>query len=156
MAKAQAAIKMTVIVQPASALTMAIVNLPPDIDTFLTRYRDAFNALDGAAVADLYAVPSGIASDTGYTHWPTLEPIVKNMVALCQLYRDNGFANAAFTPAQFFQQGTQFAVVDLHWHIDRNTGQAPWVFNTTYNLMKTAHGWRVLLCTAYSEQRLNV
>lgn len=126
-----------------------------DIRDFLEQYRDAFNLLDGEAVARLYAVPSGIASDKGCTHWASFEPVRDNMVALCELYRKNGFSKASFEVASFLAQGDRFAIVDLSWRIDRVDGQAPWKFNTTYNLIRTAEGWRVLLCTAYEEKRLD-
>jgi hypothetical protein len=54
-----------------------------EIRRFFEQYRDAFNALDGEAVAKLYAVPSGIAQGAKYEHWPSFEPIKNNMVALC-------------------------------------------------------------------------
>lgn len=126
-----------------------------DIREFFEQYRAAFNRLDGAAVARLYAVPSGIASDKGYTHWASQESVRGNMVALCDLYRANGFSSARFEEAFFLAQGEHFAVADLAWQIDRTDGQAPWRFNTTYNLIRTAEGWRVLLCTAYDEKRLD-
>ncbi len=129
--------------------------MPAQLRAFFERYRDAFNALDGEAVARLYAVPSGIASDTGYEHWPAYEPIRDNMVALCKLYRDNGYLEARVEPERCIEQGERYAVADLRWHIERTGGQAPWQFNTTYNLMRAPDGWRVLLCTAYSEQRLD-
>jgi hypothetical protein len=65
--------------------------MPAEIRAFFETYRAAFNALDGEAVARLYALPSGMASETGYTQWQTVEPIRKNMVALCELYRGNAF-----------------------------------------------------------------
>lgn len=124
-----------------------------EIHSFFEQYRDAFNALEGEAVATLYAIPSGIASDTGYEHWPSFEPICKNMVALCDLYRANGFLSARFEFGTFIEQGPDFAVVDVLWDIAwRN--KSPSSFNATYNLMRTSRGWRVLLCTAYSEERL--
>lgn len=126
--------------------------MPPDIRAFFDRYRDAFNRLDGEAVARLYAVPAGIVSAGGYTHWTSFEPIVANMVALCRLYADNGFSATAYVPAAFIEQGSDFAVADLAWTIERTGGQAPWRFHTTYNLARTAEGWRILLCTAYEEQ----
>lgn len=129
--------------------------MPPPLREFFERYREAFNRLDGEAVARLYAVPSGIVSDRGYTHWPSFEPIAENMVALCRLYRDNGFVSTAFEPVAFIAQGEDLAVADIAWTIERTNGQEPWRFNTTYNLMRTAEGWRVLLCTAYQEKRLN-
>lgn len=126
-----------------------------DIREFFERYRAAFNRLDGEAVARLYAVPSGIASDKGYTHWPSFEPVRDNMVALCELYRANGFSAATFETASFLAQGENNAIADLSWRVDRVNGEAPWQFNTTYNLIRTAEGWRVLLCTAYQERRLD-
>jgi hypothetical protein len=129
--------------------------MPAEILAFFEQYRDAFNRLDGDGVAHLYAVPSGIASDTGYTHWPTFESIVANMVALCRRYQENGYARAEFEPGAFLSQGDDFAIADLSWCIERTEGRAPWRLGTTYNLIRTKEGWRVLLCTAYSEKKLD-
>jgi ketosteroid isomerase-like protein len=129
--------------------------MPSEIQAFFESYRDAFNRLDGKAVAELYAEPSGIAQDGEYTHWPDRKLVVENMEALCRLYRDKGFVRAGFEPHQFIDQGDRFAIADLHWHIDWRDGQAPWHFKTTYNLMRTPEGWRVMLCTAYSESALH-
>ena len=129
--------------------------MPNDIRAFFEQYREAFDRLDGEAVAHLYAVPSGIASDSGYTHWATFEPIRANMVALCTLYRENGYASATFEPVAFLAQGENNAVADISWNIERSGQRDPWRFNTTYNLLRNAEGWRVLLCTAYSEKKLN-
>ena len=126
-----------------------------EIRDFFDRYRQAFNRLDGEAVARLFAVPSGIAHGGSYTHWGAFEPVRDNMVRLCELYRANGFREARFEEAAFIAQGEDFAVADLSWHIDRLGDLPPWTFNTSYNLMRTAAGWKVLLCTAYEEQRLH-
>lgn len=126
-----------------------------EIRAVFESYRNAFNALDGNAVAELYAEPSGIAQDSVYTHWPTREPVAENMVALCQIYKNKGFVNADFEPAQFIEQGESHAIADVKWQINWNEGQEPWQFRTTYNLVRTSQGWRVLLCTAYSETALH-
>ena len=120
---------------------------------FFERYRSAFDALDGEAVARLYAVPSGIASDSGYTHWPAVEPIRKNMVALCALYRANGYVGTEFEPVAFIAQGEHYGVADIEWTIRWREKDAS-RFRTTYNLMRVSDDWRVLLCTAYSEEKL--
>ena len=52
-------------------------------------------------------------------------------------------------------QGSDFAVADVEWTIERQRNLEPWRFRTTYNLRRTEGGWRVLLCTAYEEKRLN-
>ena len=129
--------------------------MPRDITEFFEQYRDAFNRLDGDAIANLYCVPSGIASDRGLTTWQSREPIAENMVALCALYRANGYKQAHFQPNHFLSQGTDFAVADVEWTIEREGKADPWRFHTTYNLRRTAQGWRVVLCTAYEEKRLN-
>jgi ketosteroid isomerase-like protein len=128
--------------------------MPRDIREFFQCYQEAFNALDGHAVAELYAEPSGIAQDAVYTHWNTRESVARNMIALCKLYHDKGFVRAQFEPGQFIEQGTHHAVADIQWCIDWSQGQEPWRFKTTYNLQRTVQGWKVLLCTAYSESAL--
>lgn len=127
--------------------------MPADIRAFFDAYQAAFDALDGAAIAALYAEPSAIAQGGRLTHWPTREPVEQNMVALCDLYRGKGYVRARHVPERFFAQGADYAVADLQWRIDWAEG-APWRFNTTYNLVRTASGWRVLLCTAYAEDKL--
>jgi ketosteroid isomerase-like protein len=129
--------------------------MPRDVVEFFEQYRDAFDRLDGAAIAELYCVPSAIVSDRGLTTWQSREPIAENMVALCTLYRSNGYKRARFEPHHFISQGSAFAVADVAWTIEREAGAEPWRFHTTYNLRRTADGWRVLLCTAYEEKRLN-
>jgi ketosteroid isomerase-like protein len=129
--------------------------MPRDVTEFFEQYRDAFNRLDGAEIANLYCVPSGIVSDGGLTAWQSREPITKNMTDLCALYRANGYKQAHFQPNQFFSQGADFAVADVAWTIERERGAAPWHFHTTYNLRRTAEGWRVVLCTAYEEKHLD-
>lgn len=129
--------------------------MPREIQAFFEAYRDAFNNLDGGAVADLYAEPSGIAQDAAYTHWPCRELVADNMIALCNIYKEKGFVRAEFEPGQFIDQGQSHAVADVLWRIDWSSGQEPWCFKTTYNLVRAAEGWRVLLCTAYSEAALH-
>jgi hypothetical protein len=130
--------------------------MPRDLTRFFEQYREAFNQLDGEAIADLYCIPSGIVTDRGLTAWQSREAIAENMVALCALYRINGYKQAHFQPVHFFAQGTYFAVADVAWRIERHVDAGPWRFRTTYNLRRIAEGWRVVLCTAYEEKRLNV
>jgi hypothetical protein len=129
--------------------------MPSDVMSFLEQYRDAFNRLDGRAVAALYCVASAIADQRGLISWSSREPIVENMIALCRLYQRNGFKAAHFLPGQYLLQGRDFAVADVEWTIERQGNLEPLRFRTTYNLRRTADGWRVLLCTAYEEKRLN-
>ena len=129
--------------------------MPRDVMSFFEQYRDAFDHLDGNAVAALYCVPSAIADQRGLTSWTSREQIIENMTALCQLYQSNGYKSAHFVPGQYLLQGSDFAVADVEWTIERQGNLEPWCFRTTYNLRRTEDGWRVLLCTAYEEKLLN-
>ena len=129
--------------------------MPREISEFFERYRDAFNELDGITVAEFYAEPSGIAQDGVYTYWPQRQAVMENMIALCKLYRAKGFIRAEFKTHQFIDQGANYAVADVQWRINWNGEQEPWSFKTTYNLARTGQGWKVLLCTAYSEATLH-
>lgn len=131
------------------------MTIPDDIIGFLEQYRDAFNALEGAAVADLYALPSGIAQEGRYTHWSERRAIADNMTALCELYRQRSYRAARFEPIGFLDQGRAHAVVDVRWTIAWGDGAPDWTCHTAYNLIHTPQGWRVLLCTAYTEAALH-
>lgn len=123
-----------------------------EIRAFFEGYRAAFDTLDGEAVARLYSVPSGIATDRGYLHWADFAAIRENMIALCELYRESGYVSARFEPGAFLQQGRNFAVADVTWRIERSERRATLIFNTTYNLWRKEGLWRVLLATAYEEE----
>lgn len=126
-----------------------------EIYTLLESYRRAFDRLDGDAVAEHYAEPCGIAQAGIYTHWPSLEPVRVNMRELCEAYRRRGYVGARFAPKTFLPQGDSSAVVDVDWRIDWSGANEPWHFSTTYNLIRTEDGWRILLCTAYEEAALH-
>ena len=128
--------------------------MPPEIQAFFDDYRDAFNALDGGAVADLHFEPAGIAQDGNYTLWPDRQAVAENMEALCKLYKHRGFIRAKFESGQFIDQGPQYAIADVQWRIDWSGREAPSIFRTTYNMVRAVHGWKVMLCTAYSEAAL--
>jgi ketosteroid isomerase-like protein len=127
--------------------------MPREIHEFFERYRGAFNALDGRAVAELYSEPSAIAQGGELTVWSTRAAVAENMAALCLVYQQRGFEGAEFEPVHFISQGVDYAFADLRWSI-RWSGSDPWVFNTSYNLCRGAEGWKVALCTAYMEDTL--
>jgi hypothetical protein len=118
---------------------------------FFECYREAFNALDGDAVAALWHTPSGIAQNGGVTWWTDAAPMRSNMAALCAVYRQAGFARTEFELKAVHALGPQFAWADVRWTLWRDGGTVLQRFDTAYQLIQTPAGWRVLLCTAYEE-----
>ena len=126
-----------------------------ETQAFFNRYRAAFNALDGDAVADLWHSASGITdSHDGcgrLTWWPDGAPMRANHHALCDLYRANGYASADYSIQQFVPLGANHAFAKLHWTLRRADDSLLQAFATGYNLVRTAQGPQVLLCTAFEE-----
>jgi hypothetical protein len=129
----------------------------PDVQGFFDSYRDAFNRLDGDAVADLWHHSSGIADNQGpggsaqLTWWPDDAPMRANQRALCERYRRHGYARADFQIEQHLPLGPHHAFAHLHWTLSRADGTVLQQFHTGYQLMRTAAGPKVLLAVAHQE-----
>jgi len=128
-----------------------------EVQAFFEGYRSAFDRLDGDAVADLWHVPSGIADSGGpagggrLTWWPDEAAMRANHHALCAHYRQAGYASASFNIDQCVPLGPDHAFARLQWTLRRADGSLLQRFGTGYQLLRTAQGPRVLLCTAYQE-----
>ena len=129
---------------------------PTETQTFFEAYREAFNRLDGDAVADLWHTHCGI-TDTGadgnaqLTWWAESAPVRANHRALCQLYRQAGYGRADFAIEQHVPMGPNHAFAHLHWTLQHHDGRVLQQFHTGYQLMRTAKGPRVLLAVAHQE-----
>ena len=122
---------------------------------FFERYRDAFNRLDGDAVAELWHTSSGITDSKGgigqLTWWSEDAPMRANHRALCSLYRAEGYHHADFALVDCISLGARHAFANLHWTLWRSDGSLLQDFHTGYNLLRTPSGPKVLLVTAYEE-----
>jgi hypothetical protein len=128
-----------------------------ETQAFFATYRDAFNALDGDAVADLWHSTSGIADNHGeggqakLTWWPEEAPMRANHRALCDAYRKADYGRADFEVQQHVSMGDNNAFAHLRWTLRRRDGSLLQQFHTGYQLMRTAQGPRVLLAVAHDE-----
>lgn len=129
-----------------------------EAQAFFDAYRDAFNRLDGQAVAGLWNSASGIADSQGpggtarLTWWPEEAPMLANHVALCDVYRHADYGRADYVIEQHQPLGPAHAFVLLHWTLLRKDGSTLQTFHTGYQLMRADAGWRVLLAVAYEEK----
>jgi hypothetical protein len=124
---------------------------------FFDAYRDAFNRLDGNAVANLWHSSSGITDSQGadglarLTWWPTEQAMRANHLALCEVYRKANYGSASFELQAHVPLGPQHAFAHLLWRITRADGSLLQQFHTGYQLMRTAQGPKVLLAVAHAE-----
>jgi hypothetical protein len=128
-----------------------------ETQAFFQAYRDAFNRLDGNAVADLWHSASGITDSGGaggharLTWWPEDAPMRANHCALCDVYRRADYGRADFHIEQHLPLGAMHAFAHLRWTILRSNGSLLQQFHTGYQLLRTAAGPRVLLAVAHQE-----
>jgi hypothetical protein len=137
--------------------TVGTLMNPAETQAFFEAYRDAFNRLDGDAVADLWHSSSGITdtpaqgAHAGLTWWPEAGPMRANHRALCALYRQAGYGQAQFVMEHCVPMGPNHAFAHLRWTLTRADGSLLQQFHTGYQLLRTAQGPRVLLAVAYAE-----
>ncbi|MBN8510268.1 MAG: hypothetical protein J0L57_16880 [Burkholderiales bacterium] len=122
-----------------------------EVLAFFERYRAAFDALDGDAVADLWHSPSAISDARTDTVWLDDAPMRANHRALCAAYRKGGYHRAEFALLQHEPLGPDHAFAHLRWTLRRADGSVLQRFGTGYQLRRTAAGPKVLLCAAYEE-----
>jgi hypothetical protein len=122
------------------------------VQAFLTVYRDAFNRLDGDAVADLWHAPCGITQGDGITWWAEDAPKRANHRALCEVYRKADYGRADFTILHHEPLGPQHDFVNVRWVLVRTNRTPLQTFATAYQLLRTPAGPRVFMCTAYEEE----
>jgi hypothetical protein len=122
---------------------------------FFDRYNAVFDRLDGDAVAALWHTPSGIRSSEAMTWWPEREPMRANMHALCDVYRNAGYAKARHQITTHVPMGADAAFVNVAWTLERADGSVLQRFCTSYNLQRFASEAgapvKVVHCTAYQE-----
>jgi len=128
-----------------------------ETQTFFEAYRDAFNRLDGDAVADLWNARSAISSAGAdgiavLTWWSDDAPMRANHHALCDVYRRADYARADFSIETHVPMGHDHAFAHLHWRLLRRDGIELQQFHTGYQLLRTATGPRVLLAVAHEER----
>jgi hypothetical protein len=120
-----------------------------ELERFFRSYAAAYNALDAASVAHHVAAPS-LLVEQATTVWSTDADVLVAMERLVAFYRTKGFKSASFVLDRLVPQGTDDAVVDVIWTIERK-GAAPWHFCTGYNVHRADDQWRIVVCTAYEE-----
>ncbi len=128
--------------------------LSGDLKAFFDSYREAFDRLDPGAIALHYHVPSMLIDNDHCLIWATEDAVLANMRALTEYYRADGFDHATFEARNVLQLQRDSAIVDIGWVIDRTDDLVKRQFGTAYNLKRTAHGWRITVCTAYEERAL--
>ncbi len=122
-----------------------------DVEAFFAAYADAFNDLNGDAVAAHWATPCGISQGDAVHWWTEHAPMRDNHQQLCAVYREAGFAHCRPELVDVQLLGGFDAFARVRWTLSREDGSLLQRFETGYHLKRVGGALKVLLCTAYDE-----
>jgi len=122
-----------------------------DIEAFFAAYADAFNDLNGDAVAAHWATPCGISQGERVHWWTEREPMLDNHRKLCAVYREAGFAQSRPELLDVQLMGGFDAFARVRWTLKKQDDSLLQRFETGYHLKRVGGAIKVLLCTAFDE-----
>ena len=117
-----------------------------DVTGFFDSYRLAFERLDASAIADHFAYPSHITSDTGKI---VLSPVVtkpdwtRQIEQLLAMYRAIGFASARLLNLALTKLSPRLVQAVVDWALQDNTGNLLYTFQAAYTLAKIDDAVRI-------------
>ena len=113
---------------------------------FFESYRIAFERLDASAIADHFAYPSHITSDSGET---VLTPVVtkpdwtRQIEQLLAMYRAIGFASARILNLAVTELSPRLVQAVVEWTLQDTTGSLLYSFQAAYTLAKIDDAVRI-------------
>jgi hypothetical protein len=117
-----------------------------DVTDFFESYRLAFERLDASAIADHFAYPTHITSDTGKI---VLSPVVakpdwtRQIEQLLSMYRAIGFASARILNLALTELSPRLVQAVVDWALQDNTGNLLYTFQAAYTLAQIDDAVRI-------------
>lgn len=124
------------------------------VKAFFESYREAFERLDAAAIADLFAYPGHITSDAGeivLTPIPAKKEWIHQIEQLLATYRTIGFASARIIDLKPTELSPRLVQASVHWALRDGQGRDLYDFETTYMLARINGNFRI--ATTYRTPR---
>jgi|SRR5450631_547552 hypothetical protein len=112
----------------------------------LESYRDAFERLDTAAIADHFAYPSHIAGDADeivllqLSNWQDCLAAVEKVVAM---HRELDAPSGSIRDLSIVELSPRLTQASLTMEVHRRTGGMLYDFQAVYTLAETHAGWRI-------------
>jgi len=108
------------------------------VKDFFESYRAAFEALNTAAIADLFTYPLHITSDTGeisLTVIETRDDWIEQVDQLLNMYRTIGFASARILELAATGLSPRLAQAVVHWGLYDGGGSILYDFKAMYTMV---------------------
>lgn len=128
--------------------------MKPQADEELHRlfaaYAHAFDAFDAAGIAAFYHLPCLMVRASSVALFTTCDALQKNMEDLLAMHRLQDFGTAEFADLHVVDLEDALAIVAVTWTIHTRAHAVLWQFGTTYNLLRTTDGWKILVATTHT------
>jgi uncharacterized NTF2-like protein DUF6841 len=109
----------------------------PLVNAFFDSYRAAFERSDVSAIADHFAFPLHITSDTGEIALrtiPTRQDWIGMLQQLVAMYRAIGFSFARALNLVALELSSRLVQAVVHWSLLNSAGETLYDFNAAYSL----------------------
>jgi hypothetical protein len=122
-----------------------------DLDTFFTRYAEAYMASDVDAVSAVYEAPLLAVREGEIFHLPDRAAVREHLAELMAAYARSGAARAEIAASDVTYLGKSSVCTTVRWHVRDAGGGLLKDFRTTYHLLDVGGNWRILSYTNHGE-----
>jgi hypothetical protein len=117
------------------------------IDSLMHEYARRYSARDVDGVTELCLWPFVAIREGAAIHLADGDAVRDHFTTMIDAYRDAGYASFAAVAIDTRQLGGRAAFATVRWHALGTDGEVARDTQTTYHLLATPDGWRILSYT---------
>ena len=118
-----------------------------ELEAFFAHYADRYMASDVDAISAVYEAPLLAVREGRAIHLPDRAAVRGHLTELMAAYAAAGAARADVAELDVLPLGETGAIVTVRWNVLTADGSLVRDFRTTYHLLRTDGGWRILSYT---------
>ena len=117
------------------------------IDSLIHEYARRYSAREVDGVTELCLWPFVATREGAAIHLADRDAVRDHFTTMIDAYRDAGYASFAAVAIDTRQLGGRAAFATVRWHALDTDGEVARDTQTTYHLLATPDGWRILSYT---------
>ena len=114
---------------------------------FFQSYLDAWDALDGRAIAEHYLDQAIIDDGDGLNAYSNHDELTRKFESNCTLMKTLGYQKSAFSEGAVIASGLRSVTVDVGWSVTMADGVR--CFRATYMCTLLKDKWQIMSATVY-------
>jgi hypothetical protein len=119
-----------------------------EVQAFFDQYNEAFASIDGNRVAALYHVPTITVRGDGSIHClRSSEELAQFFQVVADTYQRDGYRSGTMCDFEVIAIGQGSALATMTWKMLRADASLIRQWRMSYNVVRLAEGWRILVAT---------